>query len=112
MYQLIVVNIKVGLHAKISLSYHTYCKVNVPFLINQRALRVPFLIAQRALKVPLFYKVTVPFFVPGVNTMCGRRKLDKLLDTFQSFNLNIGVTQSKRYVTFYCILFFKNHLSF
>ena len=44
--------------------------------------------------------------------MCGRRKLDKLLDTFQSFNLNIGVTQSKRYVTFYCILFFKNHLSF
>ena len=26
--------------------------------------------------------------------MCGRRKLDKLLDTFQSFNLNIGVTQS------------------
>ena len=44
--------------------------------------------------------------------MCGRRKLDKLLDTFQSFNLNIGVAQSKRYVTFYCILFFKNHLSF
>ena len=43
--------------------------------------------------------------------MCGRRKLDKLLDTFQNFNLNIGVTQSKRYVTFYCILFFKNHLS-
>ena len=69
MYQLIVVNIKVGLHAKISLSYHTYCKVNVPFLINQRALRVPFLIAQRALKVSFFYKVTVPFFVPGVNTM-------------------------------------------
>ena len=68
MYQLIVVNIKVGLHAKISLSFHTHCKVNVPFLINQRALRVPFLIVQRALKVPFFYKVTVPFFVPGVNT--------------------------------------------
>ena len=44
--------------------------------------------------------------------MCVRRKLDKLLDTFQSFKLNIGVTQSKRYVTFCCILFFKNHLAF
>ena len=29
---------------------------------------MPFLIAQRALKVPFFFKVTVPFFVPGVNT--------------------------------------------
>ena len=38
--------------------------------------------------------------------MCGRRKLDKLLDTFQNFNLNIGVTQSKRYVTFYYIFYF------
>ena len=42
--------------------------LRVPFLIAQRALRVPFLIAQRVLKVPFFYKVTVPFFVPGVNT--------------------------------------------
>ena len=32
-------------------------------------LNVPFLIPQRAHKVPFFYKVTVPFFVPGVNTL-------------------------------------------
>ena len=45
----------------------------MPFLITQRALRVPFLIAQRALKVP-FFIVTMPFFVPGVNTtnICDR----------------------------------------
>ena len=73
---------KVGLHAKISLSYQTYSKVNVPFLITQRALRVPFLIAQRALEVPLFYKVTVPFFVPGVNT-----KYDKLIYYCMYFTL-------------------------
>ena len=33
--------------------------------------KVPFLIIQRALEVPFFYKVTVPFFVPGVNTNIG-----------------------------------------
>ena len=43
--------------------------VNVPFLIPQRKHEVPFLIIQRVLEVPFFYKVTVPFFVPGVNTM-------------------------------------------
>ena len=42
--------------------------VNVPFLIPQRVHKVPFLIIQRVLDVPFFYKVTVPFFVPGVNT--------------------------------------------
>ena len=42
--------------------------VNVPFLIPQRALRVPLSIIQCPLEVPFFYKVTVPFFVPGVNT--------------------------------------------
>ena len=40
----------------------------VPFLIPQRAHKVPFLIIQWALEVPFFYKVTVPFFVPRVNT--------------------------------------------
>ena len=43
--------------------------VNVPFLIPQRAHKVPFLIIQRAPEVPFFYKVIVPFFVPGVNTI-------------------------------------------
>ena len=41
--------------------------VNLHFLIPQRAHKVPFLIIQRA-RSALFYKVTVPFFVPGVNT--------------------------------------------
>ena len=36
-----------------------------------------------------------------------KENLIKLLDMFQSFKLNRGVTQSKRYVTFYCILFFQ-----
>ena len=55
---------------------HTYHKVNVsflitqralrvPFLIAQRALRVPFLIAQRALKVPFFIKLPCPFLFLG-----------------------------------------------
>ena len=42
--------------------------VNVPFLIPQRAHKVPFLIIQGALKMPFFINVTVPFFVPVVNT--------------------------------------------
>ena len=52
----------------------------MPFLITQRVLRVPFLIAQRALKVPFFYKVTVPFFVPGVNTILRSISFDLMLD--------------------------------
>ena len=41
--------------------------VNVPFLIPQFVHKVPFLIIQRASSA-LFYIVTMPFFVPGVNT--------------------------------------------
>ena len=43
--------------------------VNVPFLIHQSAFnKVPLLTIQCALEVPFFYKVIMPFFVPGVNT--------------------------------------------
>ena len=43
--------------------------VNVPILITQCAHKVPFLITQRETEVPFYYKVTMPFFVPGVNTI-------------------------------------------
>ena len=59
----------------------------MPFLITQRVLRVPFLIAQRALKVPFSYKVTVPFFVPGVNTNYNYNSLPHILKPSSNWSL-------------------------